>query len=198
MAKLFDGFDTVFPDDDDGRSRNTPLKRRKSLRECAFFIGANIVIMPVVGLIYASVCAEGLRSLLPVFQLRLYKLPVPGAGLLRGFDGWDRLDLALLMSLLLAAVLAMTWTKVWIELLGHGSIADTKQTKPIVFCLLTSIAAIMIAGDALIFYVGLKTQAASSWAETPSYVAPAATILYSCGLALLGWWHADFKTSSLV
>ena len=101
------------------------------------------------------------------------------------------------MSILLFAVVTWLWTRIFVELQGFGTIADQRQTKPVIFYLLTFIAAVFIAGDALIFYVGLSTQASAGWSETPDYVAPAATLLYSCGLAVLGWWHADFKTSSL-
>ncbi|QDV61989.1 hypothetical protein [Crateriforma conspicua] len=202
MFEQLGTFDPVFPDVPEDTTtvppRTLPLKRRKTLRECCVFIFANLIIMPIVGLIYASVIAEGLRRLMPIFQLRIYKLPVPGLGIARDYDGWDRLDLAIVMSLLLFAVVTWLWMKVFIELQGFGTIADTRHTHPIVFFLLAGIATVIICGDALIFYVGLSAQSASGWTETPAYVAPAATTLYSCGLAVLGWWHADFKTSSLV
>jgi len=154
--------------------------------------------MPIVATIYAQVVAEGLRLLMPVFQLRLYKLPLPGAGVARDYDGFDRIDLAILMSLLLFLVVTWLWIRIFTELQGHGRVYQQRQQSPIVFALLSFIAFVIVAGDAMIFYVGLSTQSASGWTETPSYVAPIATLIYSCGLAMIGWWHSDYKHANFI
>lgn len=201
MFDALGSFDQVYPDGNDPtqiRAKPQPLKRRKTLRECGMFIAANLVVLPVVALLYGVVVADGLRVLMPIFSLRLYKLPLPGAGLIRSYDGWDRLDLALIMSLLIFAVVTWLWTKIFVELQGFGTIADQRLTRPLVFYMLSTIAAVFILGDAMVFYVGITAQSASGWTESPWYVAPAATLLYCCGLAVCGWWHSDFKTSSLV
>ncbi|MEM6469588.1 MAG: hypothetical protein AAF802_08440 [Planctomycetota bacterium] len=201
MFDQLGNLDPVFADgpvDDPPSSRSRPLKRRKSLRECIYFILSNLLILPVVGTAYATIVAEGLRMVLPVFQLPLYKLPVPGAGLLRNYDGWDRLDLALVMALLLFVVVTWLWIKVFIELLGYGTVVEQRQSNPIVFYLLSVIAGVLLLSDAFLFLIGLQAKGSSGWSESPFYVAPIATLLYMCGLAVLGWWHADFKTSSLV
>jgi protein-S-isoprenylcysteine O-methyltransferase Ste14 len=97
------------------------------------------------------------------------------------------------VALLLFLVVSWVWCRVFTELLGYGTVAAQRHRSPFVFVLLTVIAAVIIIGDAAIFYVGLASQTASGWSDTPSWVIPAATLIYSCGLAAIGWWHADHK-----
>lgn len=199
MFDQLGSFEPVYPRSEmDSRHQpaTRPIRRRRTLRECLVFYLANAIIMPVVAVIYATIIAEGLRRLMAIFQTRIYKLPIPGVGLAKNYDGWDRLDLAIIMSLLLFVVVTWLWGRVFVELQGQGTIANKRHTQPVVFYLLSFIAATLILGDAAIFYVGLSTQASSGWNETPSYVAPCATVLYTCGLAVIGWWHSDWKTTS--
>ncbi|EAQ79313.1 hypothetical protein [Blastopirellula marina] len=187
----------------DGGQNGSPappkiLRRRKSLGKRIVFYAANLVLMPIVALVYLTVGAEGLRVIMPIFQMRLYKLPVPGAGMLRNYDGFDRLDLSMLMALILFIAVTLLWIRVFKELQEMGEITRQRSRNPILFYLLTGIAAIILLGDAGIFYVGLDSQTSSSWSEAPSYVAPAATVLYMAGLALIGAWHADYSHSPTV
>jgi len=183
--QAFDGSPVAAVADDAG----PPLRKRKTWNQKLVFWGANLAAIPLIGLIYATVIAEGLRRLLPVFQMRLYNLPIPGAGIARNYDGWNRLDLALLMSLLLFAVVSWLWYRVFTELLGFGTIWARRHSAPVVAYLLTGITVVLI---------GLSSQTASGWSETPEYVAPAATIIYACGLAVLGWAHSDYHHSGTV
>ncbi|QDT07488.1 hypothetical protein K227x_59150 [Rubripirellula lacrimiformis] len=199
MFEQMGSFDQAFPTTGENASKATrQVTRSRTWREVLVFWGANLFVMPIVGTIYATIIAEGLRRLMPIFQLRLYKLPIPGAGLARHYDGFDRLDLAIVMSLLLFAVVTWLWVRVFSELLGFGTIVSQRQSNPVVFYLLSFIALVILAGDALIFYVGLASQSSSGWTETPPYVAPVATLIYSCGLAMLGWWHSDYHNSNRV
>ena len=197
MFDQLGSFDEVFGDGGEGGAPHAkPIRCRKPVREWTVFVAANAVVMPIVGLIYASVIAEGLRVLMPVFERKIYKLPIPGAGLARNYDGWDRLDLALVLSLLLFAVGTWLWTRVFIESQGYGTIAQQRLSNPVIFYMAIFVAVVFIGGDAGIFYIGLTTQSASGWTEGPDWVAPGATLIYMCGLAIVGWWHADFRTSS--
>lgn len=199
MFEQIGSFDQAFSSPADHPAASPrPIKRRRPWREVAIFWGANLFVMPIVGTIYATIIAEGLRRLMPIFQLRLYKLAIPGAGIARQYDGFDRLDIAIVMSLLLFVVATWLWNRVFSELQGFGSIVSRRKQAPIVFCLLSFIAVVILAGDALIFFVGLSAQSSSGWSDTPSYVAPVATLIYSCGLAVLGWWHSDYHHSNLV
>ncbi|MDA8746016.1 hypothetical protein N9N28_15430 [Rubripirellula amarantea] len=199
MFEQLGTFDQAFPSPSGSSTAiSPPLKRRRPWGEVVVFWGANLFVLPIVGTIYATIIAEGLRRLMPIFQLRLYKLPIPGAGLARQYDGFDRLDTAIVMSLLLFVLVTWIWNRIFTELLGFGTIMQRRSQAPIVFGLLSFVAFVILAGDALIFYVGLSSQSSSGWSETPSYVAPVATLIYSCGLAILGWWHSDYQHSNLV
>ncbi len=196
MFRAFDQFDEAFSQPGTGQATPRPIRRRKTLKQRFVFVVANLLILPVIGLVYAVVSADGIRQLMPIFQRRLYQLPVPGAGVLQRFDGWNRADLAIVVALLLFAVLTWLWTRVFLELQGYGPIAMQRLRTPIVFYLLTFLAGVIIVFDAGLFYFGLASQTSSGWSDVPDFVVPAATLLYACGLAVLGWWHSDYSTSS--
>lgn len=175
-----------------------PLRRRKTLRERFAFWGLNLLIMPLVALCYLTIGAEGLRRTMGVFSMRLYKLPVPGAGLLRQYDGWDRLDLSMLMALVLFGGVTFIWMRLFRELLGFGAVRQVGSRRPILLGLLGVVAIIVVLGDAAIFYVGLQSQVASGWGDAPEYVPLVATVVYMAGLALVGAFHADYHYSGIV
>lgn len=195
MFPDFQNFDEAFSESPVSpmASNAQPLRRRKTLKQRLSFYLANLAIMPVVAVVYASLVADGIRMLMPVFQRRLYQLPIPGAGMARQYDGFDRADLAIVVSLLLFVVVSWLWCRVFLELQGFGAGAVQFRQPQFVRVLLAAIAAVIILGDAAIFYVGLASQTSSEWNESPKWVIPAATLIYSCGLAAIGWWHADFS-----
>ena len=133
-----------------------------------------------------------------VFQTRFYRLAIPGASYLRDMDGWDKLDLALPMALVLFIALGLLWKKVFMFLQDGALIASQRQENPILFYLMVGIVLIIVLGDAGIFYAGLSSTVASSWNENAGYIPAVATVIYGAGLALLGAWHADYyKTESI-
>ena len=81
---MFEGFDEAFADAPVAPvspGSVPPLRRRKSLKQRLVFYAANLVIMPIIALVYATIIADGIRHLMPVFRRKLYSLPIPGAGL---------------------------------------------------------------------------------------------------------------------
>ena len=100
------------------------------------------------------------------------------------------------VALLLFVVVTWVWTKVFVQLQHYESLSIQVQRSPIVFRLLAFLAAVLVIGDAGIFYVGLSSQTSSGWSESPGWVVPAATLIYSCGLAVIGWWHSDYQHNS--
>ena len=201
MFDDFDSFDQAFAPVGAGDTSSTPvtpIRKRKSIRERIFFWSLNLVLLPIVGICYLTVGAEGLRKMMNVFSLRLYKLPVPGAEYLQYYSGFDKLDIAMLAALVLFVAVAILWVRIFRELHHLDQLTQRRKSNPILFYLLAIIATVIIVGDAGIFYVGLKSQTSNGWTETPESVPAVATILYSCGLALLGAWHADFHTSGRV
>lgn len=165
---------------------------RKSTREKIIFWTLNALLMPLVGLVYVVVVAEGLRVQMSIFAMRLYKLPVPGAGLLRQYDGFDRLDLAIPMSLMLFVAVSYLWIRFWKESGVGGELGAKRKSLPLFFWMQVAVAAIIVLMDAGVFYMGLAAKASSGWSETPAFVPVAATVLYAAGLAMIGAWHADY------
>jgi len=203
MFDGFKGFDEAFADAPVAPvspGSVPPLRRRKSLKQRLVFYAANLFIMPIICLVYATIIADGIRHLMPIFRRRLYSLPIPGAGLARQYDGWDRADLAIIVSVLLFVVVTWVWTKVFVQLQQYELIAAQLARSPIVLRLLAFLAAVLVVGDAGIFYVGLASQNSAGWSEAPTWVVPAATLIYSSGIAVIGWWHSDYQhqTSTLV
>lgn len=197
---MLEDFDQVFAQATDAGTAPLArtLRRKKTVAQKIAFWGANCVVMPLVSLCYLTISADGLRQMLPLLSLRIYKLPVPGAGLLRQWDGWDRLDLSMLMALLLFVAITLIWIRVFTELMDSGSFAERRDRNPLLFYLLAAVIVVVVIGDCSIFYFGLAAKAASSWTDVPAYMPALATTLYMACLALLGAWHADHHTSGAV
>lgn len=195
----FDNFEEVFAKDaETGATKLQQLRRRKTFMQQFTFYGANALLMPIVGLCYFIVGAEGFRQTMRIFQMRLYKLPVPGFGLLRDYDGWDRLDLAMLMALMLFIAVTLLWKRVFLELQGAGKLLQERKSNPLLFYMMASIAGILLLGDAALFCLGLSHQTSGGWNAAPWYVPYLASVLYMAGLALIGAWHADYTNSGKV
>ncbi len=109
---MFDQFENVR----EAFATNTPvepLRLRKSLKEKLVFWAANALLLPLIALCYLSIGSEGLRQLMPIFELKLYRLPLPGAGYLELYDGFNRADLSMLFALLLFIGTTFVWERVF-------------------------------------------------------------------------------------
>lgn len=190
-------FEQAFPQTPESKTQR-PLRLRKTSSQLVAFWGTNCLVMPIVALCYLAVSAEGLRQIMTVFSMRLYKLPVPGAGLLQNYDGWNRLDLSTAMAMLLFGAITYIWYRVFTELMGSGDFLSHREKNPILFYLLAAIIGVLLLGDSAIFYFGLQSKASTGWGNTPEYVPAMATIIYMAGLALVGAWHADYHHSGTV
>jgi hypothetical protein len=114
-----------------------------------------IVTKPVLGLIYFSVIAEGLRFVVPPLGQRLYKLP--GLAWLYGYEDTHRLDLANLFSIFLLIAVWHLWGKI-IELwLGFdwGFGAGAQHSEDHHKFLVVVLGTIILAADSLLFYVAM-------------------------------------------
>ena len=201
---LFESFNSIHeafsaaPGSGSQPRNNRPRRRRKTIGQVLAFYALNMIVLPLVVLCYLTVGAEGLRQTMDVFQTRFYRLAIPGASYLRDLDGWDKLDLALPMALVLFIALGLLWKKVFTFLQDGSLITKQKQENPVLFYLMVGIVLIVVLGDAGIFYAGLSSSVASSWNENAGYIPAVATVIYGAGLALLGAWHADYyKTESV-
>lgn len=195
MFDQMGSFDQAFARGPDGPA--APLRLRKTSEQRAFFWGANLVVMPLVALVYLTVSAEGLRAMMPVFATPLWKA-VPGGELMRGYAGWSRLDLAMAAALLLFLAVSALLARLFEVLMNGADLEEARAKKPVLFYALAAVAAVVLLGDSAIFYLGLQSKAASGWTETPGYVPALATLMYLSGLALVAAWHADYRTSGAV
>lgn len=201
MFEKLGSFDQVFehtPDAGGELMHVEPLRRRKTLGQKITFWGANAFLMPLVAVCYLTISAEGLRQMMGIFSMRLYKLPVPGAGLLRNYDGWNRLDLSMLMAILMFGAVSCILIRVFMVLMDSGRIERYRSQNPMLFFLLVTMTGIIVCGDSAIFYFGLKSKATSSWSDTSEHIPAMATVIYMCGLSLIAAYHADYHTSETV
>jgi len=190
-------FDEPFIEADPSRPQR-PIFLKKSLKQKIIFYGINLLILPLVAIVYLTIIRDGLTTLIPVSQMPLHRLAIPGAGHLKSYDGFDRLSLSHIIALVAFSAALFLWARVFIELMGGGTLSGLKHRSPIVFWFIAAIVFTILLGDAALFFVGLQIQASSSWNETPAYVPIGTTVLYMCGLAGLGAYHADFHCSGSV
>jgi hypothetical protein len=73
----------------------------------------NLIVLPILGLVYWSVNSVGLRLSTSALGVKLHRLPLPGFSVLRHYHGWRDIDLANVFAILqlglvwVAAVLVM-------------------------------------------------------------------------------------------
>ncbi|QDV81381.1 hypothetical protein [Planctomycetes bacterium TBK1r] len=198
MFEQMGTFDSAFQPTGQEAASSLP-RRRKSLKSQIVFWLVNLVLVaPAIVVVYLTIVADGLRNLMSVFATKLSKLPIPGIGAMAGFDGFNRIDIAAVTAMILCVTVSYIWFRVFTELSGHGRLSRQSNGNPILVWLLVGIAAILVIGDALIFYAGMSNQAAGGWTGTPQSVCIGATVVYSVGLAFLGGYHADYHTSEEV
>ena len=197
----FESFDQAFapvgPDDESARPVQR-LKKRRTLKEHVVFWSLNALILPIVAICAQAIGADGLRRMMPVFSLRLHKLPIPGAEFIKSYSGFERLDVAMLAAFALFVAVTLLWVRIFRELQDFEDLKLQRSQNPIRFFLLATIAGIVLAADAGIFWVGLSSQASSGWSETPAWVPTVATVLYMAACSLLAAWHSDFHYSNRI
>ena len=108
---MFDPFDQTFASDDPNSP--SPIRMNRTWKESCVFWLLNLLILPLIATVYLAVSAAGLRLSLSLLNMKLYKLPIPGAGILRNYDGWDRLDLAMPLALLLFVAVSLLWGRIF-------------------------------------------------------------------------------------
>lgn len=150
----------------------------------------NAITMPLIGLLYWVVNAQGIRSEFPVFARRLYQLPLPGLSRLRGYEGLHILDLAHVLAILLLGFVWYFWIlviRVW--LYGEDPVKDPSLNRSSYYVFIFTLSGVMILGDATVFYCGLFDHVGSMWGETNRFVPFVATMLYMGLLAAAAKVH---------
>lgn len=150
----------------------------------------NLLTLPGIGLVYWVINAQGIRLQMPVFGMRLYKLPIPGFAAFKDYEGFYRMDLACVFAMILLFAVWYLWI-VTVKLLLHGQDETLDPTlnqgRYLVFLL--TMSAIVIGCDTIIFYCGLADQVDSMWGQQSPFVPVVATMLYTAVLAFIATIH---------
>lgn len=154
----------------------------------------NCLTLPVVGLIYWVINAEGVRLQIPIFALRLHKLPIPGFSYLKDYEGLYRLDLAHVFAMFLLFAVWHLWIVV-VRLLLYGQLnrSDDVQNVSRFLTFVLTLAAIIIGGDAILFYFGLSARVDSLWSTSSGLTPLFATIVYTAVLAFVALVHVQLE-----
>lgn len=149
----------------------------------------NILTVPVVALIYWVINAHGLRMQIPIFAMRLYKIPLPGFSSFRDYEGLYSLDLAHVMAMLLLGFVWYFWiVVVQVIFYGHDSLVSPSDRRSTYYVFLLSLAGVIVTCDAIVFYCGLF-EFSGGWGESSPFVPFIATLLYTALLAALAMVH---------
>ncbi|MCA9078109.1 MAG: hypothetical protein KDA93_23975 [Planctomycetaceae bacterium] len=143
----------------------SPLNIAKC-RYVVWHIGSKVLL----GLVYFSIIAEGLRQLVPTLGQRLYKLP--GLSFLQDYEATYRLDLAPIFAFFLLLAVWSLWgslLKIW--LLDDDSERYSDSHK----LLISMLGCTILAADAYLFYTAV---AQMGWSGSFSFSAIIATTAY--------------------
>ena len=190
---MFDPFDQTFATDDP----DNPIRMNRTWKESFVFWLSNILVLPLIATVYLSVSAEGLRRSLSLLNLKLFKLPIPGVGVLRNYDGWDRLDLAMPLALLLFIAVSLLWGRIFRGLYDTTRTTIRRSHNPALFYLMAGLLATILIADASIFYIGLESHTAGNWSEAAKFAPAVATAVFVAVPALLAAWHADHHYNNI-
>ena len=110
----------------------------------------------VLGPIYCSVIAEGLRMLVPALGQKLHKLAIPGFAMFGQYQETRRLDLAIFLALFLLIAVWWLWEQVLKVLLTtdiafHDSGWNPDAYKRLVLIL----GVVVLVADAALFYISM-------------------------------------------
>jgi hypothetical protein len=105
----------------------------------------------VLGVIYLSVIAEGLRYLVPALGQRLHKLPLLSS--LQDYEETHRLDLAPFFALFLLIAVWYLWERVLHVWLASNGDIEWKPEELLIFTLGT----VILGSDGLLFYISMTT-----------------------------------------
>ncbi len=152
------------------------------------------LMMVFVFPVYWQIISEGLRTLLPPLAMRIYKLPLPFVRHLGDFEGFYKLDLANIFSVLLLFTVWYFWVQAIKVLLAPDILAHEHPTwKPEAHqTFVLTVGGLVLLGDAILFFCGLRNQG-SFWDGDTAPLLPCllATAVYM--VAIVGVSYVSFK-----
>lgn len=195
-----DQFDEVTPEGGFRSSADAVpkfLRRRKRSAQKLKFASVNLVFGGSGFVVVVAIAAEGARNMLDVTQMKLSRLPLPLMAELDKYQGFQDLDLAFLISGLLAFVVTYVWIRVITELKGQGIVWSVGSKPTLIVYLYATIAAILIAADAFLFFKGISIRG-GGWGQMHFSVPILATLLYQACVAGFAAYHSDYLNSDVV
>lgn len=190
-------FDDATPRGAEVQGSPIPLRRRKTISKRIRFWLLNAVLGAPGFTIVMTVGAAGARWLLGITQMKLHRLPFPGASILEQYDGFNELDLAHLISGALCIAVTFVWIRVIREAKGNGTVMNGNGAPKLILYLYASVAAVLILADAYLFYAGVATHS-GGWGETSAFAPGICTLLYASCAAAFSAFHADYTDSDTV
>jgi len=105
----------------------------------------------LIGAGYVAVITEGLRMVVPALGIKLHKLPL--LGVLKGYEGWHQLDLALFGGMLLFAFSSSIWCALLERWLYEDLTASSSDRAGTTYqSCLTAVGVVILFSDACLFY----------------------------------------------
>jgi hypothetical protein len=113
-----------------------------------------ILTKGILGVIYISVIAEGLRRLVPALGQRLYRLP--GLGALREYEATYRLDLAPFLAVFILIAVWYLWDEI-LQLWLRRECDDDESpwNRANHGLLIVSLGIVILGSDAVLFYIAM-------------------------------------------
>jgi hypothetical protein len=146
----------------------------------------NLVVLPVLGIIYWTINSIGLRLTIPALAFKVSK--VPGFSALRHYHGWRDLDLAHVAAL---GLLALVWvfTLLMFHVFMYGGFRRNNANESFVHGFVLTIGAVLVIVDAVMFYNGIGEQGSFFSNDGVSSMQIVLTIAYSATLLAVAFLH---------
>jgi hypothetical protein len=154
-------------------------------------LGFNIMVVPVLGLLYGIVNSQGMRVSIVTLALKLYKIPLPGFSYLERIKNIRDLDLAHIFALFMLVAVWILSTAL-VELLLFGVRSDARLNMRANVRLLYCLSAMVLICDVAMFYRGIGDQGGLLDAGGGA-TALIATVGYSGLLAFVAYVHVMLK-----
>ena len=151
----------------------------------------SLLVIPVLGMIYWVCNSQGVRISLPIFGMKLYRIPIPGFSFMQHYQNLRDLDLAHVFAIfMLFAVWVLSIAL--LEMFLFGVRADERLNMKCHIRFLYCISAVIIISDIVMFYRGIADQGGlldASGGLTPVI----ATVGYTGLLAFVAYVHVMLK-----
>jgi hypothetical protein len=141
---------------------------------------------PLLFVIYATISVEGVRQNFQILATPLHKLPFPLFSPLKKFEGWRRMDLALVFAVVILVCCYVSWHLNLRMLLRTDFKLSNRWHSENVAIFIRVVGGMLILSDLFFFFVGIRK---ASWIGEGGNVFTAiiATVAYLAVLLLISF-----------